>query len=107
VSNEVIVAEGQPQITAGKRASIWDGSPLEGEPTRREPTITQADCARIDFREGIPWAMWAFRLCWEGPFRPWKKIHWRILWGLDIFLGPVPLVKTMIALNLLAWVVWR
>ena len=28
---------------------------------------------------------------------------WWFLWGVDIFLGEVPVIKTMIGLNLLVW----
>ena len=89
--------EGKIHTASGKRASIWDGSP--------QATMATAEAATIHFREGIPWVMWAFRLSWKGPFRPWSRIHWRILWGLDIFAGPVPIVKTMIAANILAWII--
>ena len=53
---------------------------------------------------------------WAGYDKGFKALHfhfsqprlsitqiWRMVWGVDIFFGPVPLVKVMLLANLLVW----
>lgn len=60
--------------------------------------------ALIQVKDAVPHMIRLVQFWWRGPFKPWKLVHWQMLWGLDLFAGPVPIVKTMIALNVLFWI---
>jgi len=43
------------------------------------------------------------------PAEAWKKIGWlRGLWGLDIWINDVPVVKALVVANIVIWMLmWR
>lgn len=48
------------------------------------------------------WAVNALKITLEAPV---KDIGWlRTLYGFDIWVGPIPIIRTMIAANILAWI---
>lgn len=61
-----------------------------------KPGYVRLVLVRVEWRKTIGWVIRQ-----AVPTHGWL----RVLYGMDIWLGRVPLIRTMIAINILAWMI--